>query len=144
MATYRSEEITLKGSADKVFARLSNLEGLKELLTRVPEDQIPEDKRQMFDNIEITADSITIPGGPTGPIKLKKAREVEPTLIRLEGEGTPVPVSLQIDITPVDDSQSLGVIEFELGIPAMLKPMVNGPLNKMTAETAKMLSMLNF
>lgn len=144
MATYKSDEVTLKASAEKVFAKLSNLEGLKDLLQRVPENEIPADKKQMLDQIEITADSITIPGGPTGPIKLVMAQKTEPVLIRLEGAGTPVPLSMELRLTPGDATYCTGHVAIDLAIPAMLKPMVNGPLNKLTSEVGRMLSMLKF
>ena len=38
MATYKSDEVTLKASAESVFERLGNFESLKSLLAQVPED----------------------------------------------------------------------------------------------------------
>lgn len=144
MATFKSEEVRLHGSAEQVYSRLSNLEGLKDLLANMPKDQIPEDKLQLLDQVEITSDTISIPGGPVGALKLRITQKTEPTLLRLEGEGTPVALSMQMEITPVDEHTSLGCVEIDLAIPAMMRPMVSGPLNKATAEIGRMLSMLNF
>ena len=97
MATFNSEEVSLNAPAEAVFAKLSNLENLRSLLDKVPADQIPADKMEMFNSITITPDSITVPGGPVGALTFKVKEKINPSLIKLEGEGAPVPLSLASD-----------------------------------------------
>ncbi|MDE6632390.1 MAG: hypothetical protein K2K23_05265, partial [Muribaculaceae bacterium] len=104
MATYKSDEVPLKASAQSVFDRLSNFGSLKNLLAQVPEDQIPADKKEMFNSIHLSDDSIELPGGPVGSIRLKVVERTSPSRITLKGEGTPVPLQLQLDIHPVDEA----------------------------------------
>lgn len=144
MAQYNSYWVDLRYSADQVFSKLSNLENLRDLLNRIPEDQIPADQRKQLEDIQITPDSISLPGGPVGSITLRMAEKVQPSLIRLQGEGTPVNMSLSMEIEPVDDAACRARVVILLDIPAMLKPMVNGPLNKMTEQFATMLQMIRF
>lgn len=144
MATYKSEEVMLRASAENVFNKLSNLGSLKDLLAQVPEDQIPADKKEMFDNIRLTDDSIELPGGPVGSIRLKVVEKTAPTCIRLQGEGTPVPLSLQLHIHPVDDSCCRAMAQIDIEIPAMLRPMISGPMNKMTEQFAQVLHSIPF
>lgn len=144
MATYKSDDVTLGASADKVFAKLDNLEGLGEMIKNAPADMIPDDKRELLEGITVTADTITFPAGPVGALTLRKAGSVAPTLIRLEGDGGPVPMSMMLNIIPVSDECCRANIEIELQIPAMLKPMVNGPMKKMTSEFANMLRAVPF
>lgn len=144
MATYKSEEITLKSSAQNVFDRLSNFESLRNLLAQVPEDQIPADKKEMFDNIHLTDDSIEIPGGPVGNIRLKVVEKTAPTCIKLKGEGTPVPLSLRLNIQPVDDSLCRAMAQIDIEIPAMLRPMISGPMQKMTEQFGQVLHSIPF
>lgn len=145
MAEYKSEEVRLHASAETVYEKLSNLEGLKELLGKLDENQIPADKREMFEQINITADTITIPGGgPVGQITLRLTDKVAPRLIKLVGEGTPVPVSLVLNIQPETADTCEAQVVFDLAIPAMLKPMVAGPLSKMTAQFAQVLQSIPF
>lgn len=144
MATYKSDEVTLNAPAERVYAKLSNLEGLSELLKNAPVDQIPEDKRGMLDQIKVTADTISFPAGPMGALTMRKARCVEPTLIRLEGEGTPVAMALNLKITPMGDSMCGAQVEIDIQIPMMLKPMISGPLTKMTKEFANLLRAIPF
>ncbi len=144
MATYKSEEVPLKASAESVFQRLSNFESLKNLLAQVPEDQIPADKKEMFDNIRLTDDSIELPGGPIGSIKLKVVERKDPSRITLKGEGTPVPLQLQLDIHPIDEASCRAQAKIDLEIPAMLRPMIFGPMQKMTVQFASILCSIPF
>lgn len=144
MATYKSDEVTLKASAQQVYDKLSDMKSLRTLLDRLPEDQIPADKREMLDSIKITDNTIELPGGPVGSIRLKVAERVEPTLLKMRGEGTPVPLSLQLNIHPVDDFSSRVQAQVDLEIPAMLRPMISGPMQKMTEQFAQVIRAIPF
>ena len=144
MAEYKSEVTPIKASAETVYNKLSNLEGLKQLLDKIPEDQIPADQKQLFDQIAITSDSISFPAGPVGNITLQLTQAVEPTFIKLEGVATPVPMALMLHINPSTDVSCTAQVEVDLQIPAMLKPMVSGPLKKMVEQFANMLRNLPF
>lgn len=139
MATYKSDKVGFIASAEKVFDRISNLEGLGALLKNVPQESIPADKKAMLEGIDITPESITIPGGPAGNITLQMAQKERPTLVRLEGVGTPVPVSLMLHISPLTPETSEAYVEFDLKIPAMLKPMINGPMQQAVDQFAQVL-----
>ena len=144
MATYKSDEVPLKASAESVFDRLCNFESLKNLLAQVPDEQIPADKKEMFDNIRLTNDSIELPGGPVGSIRLRVVERNAPSRITLKGEGTPVPLQLQLDIHPVDDSACRAQAKVDIEIPAMLRPMIAGPMQKMTEQFASVLRSIPF
>ncbi|MBD5207344.1 MAG: SRPBCC family protein [Bacteroidales bacterium] len=144
MAEYKSEEVGINAPAQKVYDKLSNLEGLKELLAQVPEDSIPADQKDLFNQVKITSDTISFPAGPVGDLTLRKTRCEAPVLIRLEGVSTPVPISLTLHISPVTEISCTAQVDIDLQIPAMLKPMVNGPLKKMTEQFAQMLRHIPF
>ncbi|MDE7412779.1 MAG: hypothetical protein K2N05_03175 [Muribaculaceae bacterium] len=144
MAEYKSEETPIKASAEAVFRKLSNLEGLKELLEKVPDNQIPDDQRDLFKQVRITSDTISFPAGPVGDLTLRLSETVEPTYIRLDGVGSPVPMALMLHIHPATEVSCSVQVVIDLQIPAMLKPMVSGPLNKMVGQFAFMLRNIPF
>lgn len=144
MATYKSNKIKISYSAEQVFEKLSDLNGLSGLLKNLPADQIPSDKRAMLEQVKVTADTISFPAGPVGEIKLKIVERKAPTLIKLEGQGTPVPLSLSLRVTPLTPDTCEAYVEFDVQIPAMLKPMVNGPLQQMADQFGLMLNQLKF
>ncbi|MBD5212457.1 MAG: hypothetical protein HDS74_08605 [Bacteroidales bacterium] len=146
MAEYKSDEIALQGSAECVYGKLSNLEALRTLLDKVPEDQIPQEQKKMFEEIRITPETITIPAGagPIGEFTLRKEGCIEPNLVRLVGEGLPVALALMLEIKPVSDSESLGRVVVDMDVPMLLKPMISGPINKLIAQIAGFLPALKF
>lgn len=144
MTTIKSEKTRINAPAQKVYEKLSNLENLKPLLERVPKDQIPEDKREMFENLNITADSINIPAGPVGSITLRVTDRMPYSLIQLTGEGSPVPLGMQLEIDPKGDDSCEVQVSINLEIPAMLKPMVSGPLKKIVDQFGTVLGAIPF
>lgn len=146
MATYNSEEILLMAPAGAVYSKLSNLDNLRSLLEKVPADKIPADKLEMFNSISVTPDSVTVPGGPVGALTFRMKEKVEPTLIKLAGEGLPpgIALSLSLHITPEGESTSKAKVTIDISIPAMLKPMVSGPLQKMADQFGQVLRAIPF
>ena len=144
MTTVKSEKGKIAAPAEKVYEKLSHLDHLKPLLDQVPADQIPADKREMFEKVKITEDSISIPAGPVGEIKLRITDRLPHSLIRLTGEGTPVPMSLQLEIEPKGPEACEVQVVFNLEIPVMLKPMVAGPLKKVADQFLQVLERIPF
>lgn len=144
MATYKSEKIGIAYPAATVYAKLSNLEGLGEMLRNVPADKVPADKMDMLRQVKVTADTISFPAGPVGDITLKVIEKDEPHLVRLEGVGTPVPIALALHIIPLTPDTCETYVEIDVQIPAMLKPMVNGPLQQMADQFGNMLRQIPF
>ena len=137
MATYKSEVVSLAYPAETVFGKLSNLEGFGGILKNVPADKVPADQLAMLEQVRVTPDTISFPAGPAGEVKV--AETDAPNLIRMEGFGTPVPMSLTLHITPLTPETCESYVQIDIQIPAMLKPMVNGPLQKMADQIAQML-----
>lgn len=144
MSSHKSEKVTLKASAEKVFSKLSNLEGLGELLKNVPLDQVPADQRGMLEQVKVTPDTISFPAGPVGELTLAVAEKEDPTLIRLEGRGTPVPVSLAMHISPLTPDLCEAYVEIDVKVPLMLAPMIGGTVQKMADQFANMLRQIPF
>lgn len=144
MTTIKSEKATVNAPAERVFDKLSHLDNLKPLLEKVPKEQIPEDKREMFDNLVITSDTISIPAGPVGDITLRVADRLPFSLISLQGEGTPVPMGMQLEIESEGPERCEVQVAVMLEIPAMLKPMVSGPLKKIVNQFVQVIGAVDF
>lgn len=144
MATFKSDKVSLHYPAEKVFDKLSNLENLKSVLANMPKESIPSEQLQALNQVKVTSDSISLPAGPVGEITLRVSRKEPPAFIKLIGENSPVPLSLSIEIDSTDSNSCDVTVIFELEIPAMLKPMVSGPLNKMSSQFAEMIKLISF
>ena len=144
MSVYSSDKVTLNAPAPAVYDKLSNLENLKGMLEKVPADRIPEDKRQMFDNIKITPDTIEVPGGPMGSLLFRVTERKSPSLIKLKGEGVPVEMSLALHIQPLNDTSSSAQVDLDINIPMMLKPMIGGQIQKIANQFGDVLGAIPF
>lgn len=144
MTTIKSEKTRISAPAERVYEKLSNLENLKPLLENVPRDKVPEDKREMFDNLKVTSDTISIPAGPVGEIVLRLTDKLPYSLIRLTGEGTPVPMSMSMEMEAQGADACEVQVAISLDIPIMLKPMVSGPLKKVVDQFAQVLGAIPF
>ena len=144
MAIYKSGEVELQAPAEMVYERLSNMENLRSLIDKIPADRIPADQKKAFSEIEITPDTITFPAGPVGAMTFRIVERTVPSLIKLQGEGSPVPLSLSMHITPDDASSSKGFVEIDIEIPALLKPMIGGQIQKMADQFGEMLRAIPF
>lgn len=144
MAIYSSGDINLNASAEAVYNKLSNLENLKGLLDKVPADKVPADKRQMFENIQITPDTIEVPGGPMGSLTFRVVERVAPSHVKLVGEGIPIEMALILNVSPVSDNSSKANVDIDINIPAMLKPMVGGQIQKIANQFGDVLGAIPF
>lgn len=144
MAIFKSTPSLVNASAEAVFNKLSDLSNLKSMMARIPESSIPEDKKEMFDAVRITDNSIIFPAGPVGEITLRMAEKVEPTLIKLVGVDTPVALSLSLLIAILSSDTCEVCVEFDIAIPAMLKPMIGGTIQKMADQFSQVITAINF
>lgn len=139
MANYKSNEEIINASAETVFNKFSNLEGLGKLLQGAPAEMIPDDKKELLDQVKVTPDTISFPGGPAGEVTMRLSELEMPTLIRLEGVGTPVAMSMALHIRPVSEQECGAMVEVDLKVPALVAPMINGPMKQLVAQVAGML-----
>lgn len=144
MATYKSETKRVEASAQQVYSKLSDLGSLKTVLDNIPEDKIPADKRQMMEQIRITSDSIALPAGPVGEIRLQVSRLEPFSRIELSGVGTPVPLTLGVRISDLGEDCAEVKVVLDIEIPMMLKPMVGGTLQKMVDEFASVMTAVKY
>lgn len=141
---YKSKAVTLSAPIERVYSRFSNLENLKSLIESVPADRIPPEQLEQLKNIEVTPDSITIQGGPTGAVTLHVTERVEPSLICLSPVGLPINLQMQLRFEAAGTEATEAVAAIDADIPMMLRPMVKGPLQKIVDQFAAMISAVPF
>lgn len=144
MATYKSKETKVNAPAERVYAKLSNLENLQDVISNLPEEKIPADKIDMLKQIEITPTTISFPAGPVGKISLEVSKLTPPKRIELSGVGTPVKLDLGVDITEKGAEESEVQVWLDIDIPMMLKPMIGGTLQSMVDQFATVMTAIKF
>lgn len=144
MSEYKSDIKNVEAPAEAVYERLSNLEHLREFLDKVPEDRIPEDKREQLRQMKLTADSISVPGGPTGDVKLNIVKREPHSLIVMKAADVPIDLNLEIRIGSRGDDASTVQVAIVADIPMMLRAMVKGPFNQIVGQFADMLAAIPY
>lgn len=143
MSTYSSKQIEIQAPAGVVYEKLSNFENLRELLDKAPLENIPPDKREMFEKIEITSDSISFPS-PMGAMTLTVCERKAPELIKLKADNTPVPVALALHVRSTGEDRCEAKVDFDIDLPVFLKPMVGGQIQKAADQFGEVLKKLKF
>lgn len=135
MATFTSKPITVNASADAVAQKFSDFSRLQEVL-----DNIPAEQRAKIGELHLTADSIVMNTPQVGEITLKVI-ERTPSRMVLEAMGSPVPMHLAVDVAPAGDASHV-TTSMDVDIPAFMKPMLGGTLQKAVDQFAVLIGNL--
>lgn len=144
MAKYNSKEIELNISAENLYSKVSNPENLRELIDKIPADKISEDKRSLLEKITVSKDTITVAGSPVGALSFIITEKREPELVKLSGEGSPIPLALTMNIAPAGADKCKARVDVDIEIPALLKPMIGGQIQKIADGFGDLLHTLPF
>ncbi len=144
MPVYKSTGRLVNASAEAVYNKLSDLEGLKSVIANIPDSAVPADKRELLEGIKVTANSISFPAGPVGELTLVVKERVSPTLISLEGVGAPVALGMALEIAPLSESSCEAAVSIDIAIPKMMAPMIGGTIQKMADQFADVIERLNY
>lgn len=144
MSEYKSDKKRVGAPASVIFSKLSNLENLRSFIDNLPEDRIPADKLEAIKQMEVTPDSLTVQGGPTGQITLNIVKRVPDSLIVLQPANLPLSLNLEIRIEAHSENESEIQVAIEADLPMMLRPMVKGPFNQMVTQFADMLAAIPY
>ena len=99
---------------------------------------------QYMENVTFDRDSITIGGSPVGNVCLRIVDREEPKCVKMEGEGTPIPLNLWIQIVPNGDYASAIRVTLKAELNFFIKQMVSKPLQKAVDGIADMLARIPY
>lgn len=136
MATFTSKPTIVDSPAATVSEKFSDLSAMQKVL-----DQIPADERAKIGDIALTPDSIVMKTPQVGDITLKVTQRT-PERVTLTAMGSPVPMNLSVNIKPLSDTQTELTTSMDVEIPAFLKPMVGGTLQKAVDQFGQLMQRL--
>lgn len=136
MATFTSKPTIVDSPAATVAEKFSDLSAMQKVL-----DQIPADERAKIGDIALTPDSIVMKTPQVGDITLKVTQRT-PKRVTLTAMGSPVPMNLSVNIKPLSDTQTELTTSMDVEIPAFLKPMVGGTLQKAVDQFGQLMQRL--
>lgn len=136
MATFTSKPITVNSPSEAISEKFSDLSRLQEVI-----DRIPAEERAKIGDVALTPDAIILKTQQVGDITLK-VTERTPQRVTFSAVGSPVPMNLAINLKPLDAASSELTTSMDVDIPAFLKPMVGGTLQKAVDQFGQLMGRL--
>lgn len=137
MQNYNSRTFTIKKDINTLYDLFMNPRSASPLLEKVG-DKFPTDKVQLTDTgIEVDAPVV-------GKVKVERVEAVEPSLIRFRGQGTPVPMMLNINLRPGENAgETLAQVGVDAEVPAFLSGMIGSKVKPALEKLADALDGLD-
>lgn len=137
MAKFESSPVTVQIPADQIFSRFNDLTELQQML-----DKLPDEARAKIGDVKFEKDSITIQTTQVGEIKFVVKERVEPEKVVFGTESSPVPLTLTARLKAVGADATEIKAETDVEIPAMLKPLIGGAMQKATDQFGQLIAQL--
>ena len=138
MATYTAKTIRIDKPADFIAGRFSDLTHLQDAL-----DHLPAEQRAKVGDVSFTSDSIVMQTPQVGNITFR-VYERTPQRVSFKAEGMlPMPMIIGVDLKPVAPEATDVTANLDIDIPAVLRPMVGGTLQKAVDQFGELISNLS-
>lgn len=121
---------------EKVYEKLSNLENIEQVRSRIPEDKL--------NGLTFDRDSVSVSVPPVGSITMCIIERDEPKCVKFEAKNSPVPFNLWIQILPVTETTSKMKVTIKADIPMILKPMLGSKLEEGIDKIADALAIIPY
>lgn len=156
MSDYVSQIKTINASQEAVYNKisyLSNLGALKERLAnpdaaQALNAQFGEDKAaaamQYLQNVSFTPDTIEVGGTPVGALKFQIVEREEPKCVKLEGVGTPIPLTLWAQVISKGEKEAALRVTLRAELNFFMRQMVGKHLQQAADGLADILSKINY
>ena len=138
MAKYESKPVAVNQPVEVLFDRFSDISLFKNRI-----DEIPAEQRANLGDVTFEEDAICLNTPQVGQLKFKVTERTAPGHIAFSAVGSPIPLSMIIDITAIDETSSSVVTAIDIEIPAMLRPIIGGKMQEAADRFGEMIGKLN-
>lgn len=136
MSKYESCVKNIPYPQERVYAKLEDLNNLEGLKDKLPEDKVKD--------LTYSRDEATVNVPPLGNVTIRVIEREEPKCIKLEAAGSPIPVTLWIQIIPDGEEASKMRVVADAEVNFMLRAMIEKPLKEGLDKIAEALSMITY
>jgi carbon monoxide dehydrogenase subunit G len=141
MAKYESEIKYVPYSQERVYTRLEDLTFLQGLESQI--DLIREKSEGKVENVQVDRDSLTLTiQGMNLTLRIVEREPMK--CIKFEGDKSPIPLKLWIQMLPVTAEQAKLKVTIEAEVNFFMKAMVAKPLKEGAEKLAEMLSRIPY
>ena len=121
------------------FADLRNLAALKEKLSDPAVREKMAEAEKQLENMQFDQDSVSL-ASPVGNITLAVVERDAPKLIKFEGQGTPIPLYLWLQLLPVSTYECKLRVTIGAEVNIFMKGMISKPLQQAAEGLANILA----
>ncbi len=141
MAQFESSVKYVPYSQERVYNKLEDLNNLASLKERF--EQVREKVGDKIQDVAFDRDSLTLT--VQGMNVTLRIIEREPCkCIKFEGDKSPIPVNLWVQILPVSEEQAKMKVTIRAEVNMFMKAMVTKPLQEGVEKIADMLAMITY
>lgn len=115
---------------------------LQQLGERVPGTDA-ESLRRQLETMTLSEDTVTM-DSPLGKVTLRIVEREAPKCVKLEAEGSPLPLTLWVQVLPVPDGGSKMRVTLGAEVNVFMKAMVSKPLQQAVDGIADLLASLPY
>lgn len=136
MTDFVSDVQKIPFSADRVFAKLSDLKNLEKVQSILPEGKIKD--------LSFDSDTCSFHANPIGKISMRIVEREPGKSIKLASEKSPVPFTCWIQLKEVEPEDTRLKLTFRADIPFIFKGMISKPLEEGIKKLAEALASLPY
>lgn len=138
MAKYESKPVAVNQPIEALFDRFSDISLFQQKI-----EEITAEERAKIGDVTFEADAICINTPQVGQLKFQVTERTAPGHIVFSAVGSPIPLSMVIDIKSISESASEVVTAIDVEIPAMLRPLIGGKMQEAADKFGEMIGKLN-
>ena len=128
-------------SQESVYAKVSDLSNLRDLIDRIPEDQ----KHNInLENLECTTDKVSTTVSPIGKVELAIVSREPFKCVKMETTQSPVKLILWIQIVSTADANCKIKLTADADLNIFMAKMVEKPLTEALDKLADTLAMIQY
>ncbi|MDE6454166.1 MAG: hypothetical protein K2L27_08195 [Muribaculaceae bacterium] len=137
MATYKAQPVEINRPVNEIADRFSDLTSLQTAL-----DSLPAEERAKVGDIEFTTDTIVMNTPQVGQVKFR-VKEHSEKRVAFAAEGMPMSMTIAVELKVLSADTTEATAVLEIDIPAMLRPMIGGTMQKAVDQFAQLIVNLN-
>lgn len=137
MAQFTSKPLNIPVDADTLYHKFDDLSTLQTLM-----EKLPDEAKAKIGDVSFEKDAIIISTSQVGTIKFVVKERCEPSKIVFGTEQSPVPLTLTAHLTPNGQGSTEITAVTDVEIPAMLKPLIGGAMQKATDQFGQLIGQL--
>lgn len=136
MTDFNSSIKQIPFSAERIFAKLSDLNNLKDIKDKLPEDKVKD--------LSFDTDSFSFHAEGVGKIIVRIVEREQNKTIKLESEKSPVPFTCWIQLKEMSPEDTRLKLTLRADIPFLFKGMITKPLEAGIEKAAEALASLSY